>query len=105
MRAQLAKSSMQKKHINILHAELGHPSKVITHATGRAMGLNLTGRFNHHKDFALEKAKESNICKKSIKSSKIFRQKQFFHISSPMTLTLEGKKHSLLIMEDSTDYA
>ena len=31
------------KDINVLHAELGNPSKVITQDTGRAMGLHLTG--------------------------------------------------------------
>ena len=38
-RAQEAKSMVIKEDINILHAELGHFSKVITHATGRVMGL------------------------------------------------------------------
>ena len=32
-------SLSNKKEINILYAELGHPSEVITYATGRAMGL------------------------------------------------------------------
>ena len=37
--------STTNKDNNVLHAELGHPSEVITQATGRDMGLNLTGTF------------------------------------------------------------
>ena len=45
--AHLAKSTIQpkQKDINILHADLGYPLQVITHATGRAIGLHLTGPF------------------------------------------------------------
>ena len=44
--AQLAKSTVLKKDINVLHVELGHPLEVITCATGKAMSLNLTGMLN-----------------------------------------------------------
>ena len=46
--AQLTKSLTQPqgKDINILHAELGHPSEVITQATDMAIGLNFTGTLN-----------------------------------------------------------
>ena len=47
VRAQMAKSlaQQQKYNINALHSELSHPSEAITRATGRDMGLNLTGIF------------------------------------------------------------
>ena len=43
-RAQEAMSLIQKD-INIVHADIGNPSEVITHDTGRAMGLYLTDTF------------------------------------------------------------
>ena len=37
--------------------------------------------------------------------SKILGERQFFKISSPLTLTFEGKKHCLLVIKDIMDYA
>ena len=39
-KAPLTESIVQMKDINVLHAELCQPLEVITHATGRTMGLN-----------------------------------------------------------------
>ena len=35
-----------KKNDNNLHAELGHPSKSISHATAKALGIQVTSTFN-----------------------------------------------------------
>ena len=71
----------QRNDIDVLHLELGHPLEVFTHATGRAMGLNLTGTFQPSEDYALVKAKKSAIRKKAIEQSKIFGERLFFDIS------------------------
>ena len=54
-----SKAKPLQKDINVLHAELGHYSKVITWATGRAMGLNIIGIFKHCEDCTLGMAKKS----------------------------------------------
>ena len=104
-RSHLTKSLIQKKDINILDAELGHPSKVITYATGRAMKLHLTGMFSLCEYYALGKARKGNISKKTAERLKSFGERLFFDISSPSTPTIGGKKHWLLVMKDSIDYA
>ena len=96
---------MQKKEIIILHAEPGHPSEVITDVTGRAIGLHLTGTFNSCEDCTLGKAKKESVSKKNMKQSKILGERLFFDISSPLSSTLGGKKHWLMVVEDSTNYA
>ena len=67
----MAKSMVQKKDINVPHAELGHPSEVITPANGRAVDLHLIGTFNHCEDCTLGKAKKSGVIKRAFESSKI----------------------------------
>ena len=98
MRSQLATSTIQKD-INVLHAELGLPSKVITHATGRAMGLYLTGTFKPCEDCA----QKGCVSKKAVVLSKIFGERLFFDISSLWTPSFGSKKHWLLVVENSTD--
>ena len=93
-KAQLAKSST-KEDINALHAEFGYPSAAITHATGRATTLYLTGMFKTCEDCALGKAKKTCPSKRAIKLSKIIGEGRFFNINSPLTPTLWGKKHWL----------
>ena len=78
-RAWLAKSLIQKD-INVLHAELGNPSEVITHATARAMYHHLTGMFKSCEDCALGKAKKDNVSKNFFEYSKILAD-----INSPLT--------------------
>ena len=43
-RAQLA-NALTKKNVNDLHAKLSLPSKVITHATAKSMGIQVTDTF------------------------------------------------------------
>ena len=50
--------------MNFLYAEIGHPLEVITNATGRAMGLHLTGTFEPFEDCALGNVKKSVISKR-----------------------------------------
>ena len=47
-----------KKNINHLHVEVGHPSKSITHATYKAIGIQVTVTFNLCEDCTLGKAKQ-----------------------------------------------
>ena len=103
-RVQLARSFI-KKDINILHAELGHPSEVITCATGKAMGLHLTDMFKSCEDCTLGKEEQGCMSKKAVECSKLLRERLFFNINSPPTPNLEGKMHCLLGIEDSMDYA
>ena len=84
---------MQKKDSNAPHAELGHPSKMITGATGRAMVLHITGTFDPCEDYVLEKVKKSEVSNKAVKCSKILGERLFFNISSHSTPTLGGKEH------------
>ena len=76
-----------------------------TWATGRAMGLNLTGTLKPYGDYALGKAQKSGFSKKAVEHFKIFRERLFFHISSLYPPTFGGKKHWLLVVEESTDFA
>ena len=62
-KAQWAKSSIQKC-TNNLHSELGHQSEVITHDTGIAMGLHLTGTFKPCKDCILWEQKRAMPAKR-----------------------------------------
>ena len=78
-------SAKQNKDINVLYAVISHPSKVITQATGRVMGLNLTGILKSCKDFALGNAKKGCVSKKTVEHSKIMGERLFFNISSPLT--------------------
>ena len=52
-------TAQHKKSINDLHVELGHLSKVITHAATKAMGIQITGTFKPCEDCTLGKAKKS----------------------------------------------
>ena len=104
-RAHLAKLLMQKKDINVLYAELVHPSDIITHATSKTMGLHLTITFNTCEDCALGKAKRAMLVKQLSSTPNFLGERPFFDISSPLTTTLGGKKPWLLVMEDGTDYA
>ena len=63
------------------------------------------GMFNSYEDCALGKAKKGTVHKKAVECSKILGERLFFDISSPLTPTVGGKKHWLLVMEDSSDYA
>ena len=93
-RAQWA-NAFTKKDINDLHAHLGHPS----------IWICLTGMFRLWENCALGKAKKGFISKKAVVCSKILAAKIYFDISSPLTPTFGDKKHLLLVVEDSTNYA
>ena len=94
----------QQKHFNVLHAEIGHPSEVITQSTVWAMGLNLTGILRSFEDCVLGKVRNNRVTKISVKHSKILQESLFFEISLPLTPLFGGKKQGLPVIEDSTDY-
>ena len=84
---------MKKIDINILHAEIVHHFKVITHETGMAMDVYLTGIFHPCEDCALREAKKSYLNKTAVEPLIIFRERLFFNIN-----------YWLLIMEDGMDF-
>ena len=59
---------------------------------------------NPCEDCDLGKAKKGRISERAVEQSKILEESLFFVIRSPSTPTFGSKKHSLLIIEDSTDY-
>ena len=54
------------KNINDLDIELGHPSESITHATAKAMGIQVTGTFKSCEDCALGNVKQEGLSKKAL---------------------------------------
>ena len=71
----------------MLHTKLVHPSEAITCATGRAMGLHLSGMFKPCEDCALGRAKKGCMSKKAVEHSKILLEKQFVEINSSFSTT------------------
>ena len=45
------------------------------------------------------------VNKKAVVHCKVWRERLFFNISSLLTPSLGGKKHWLLVIEDSTDFS
>ena len=81
-----------KKNINNLHVELGQPLEVITNATTKSMGIQLTISFKLCEGCAVERATKGRVCKKAIACSKILGERLFTDISSPSTPTFGGKE-------------
>ena len=71
------------------YVELGHHSKVITHATMKSMGMQVAGTFKPYKEYNLKKAKTCRICKKVVAHSKNLGERLFYDISLPSTPILE----------------
>ena len=95
---------LHKKNVNDLHVELGHPSETITHATAIAVSFQVTSTFKPSEHCTLEKAKKSEVSKKAVAHSKMLGERLFFDISFPSPPTFGGKKHWLLVIEDSSNY-
>ena len=49
------------RNVNNLDAELGYPSKTITHATGKAIGIQITSTFKPCEDCTLGKAEKRGV--------------------------------------------
>ena len=94
----------KKKNINDQHVALSHPSEVIIYATAKSMGIQVTGTFKLCKDCTTRTTKNGGVCNKAVASLKILGENLFFDISFPSTPTFGGKKHWLLVIEDSTGY-
>ena len=82
-----------------------HSLEEITWATGKAMGLKLTGTFEPCKACALEMDKKFGVSKIATPCSTGRGKMLFIDISSQSTVNMGGKKHWLLIVKYSTDYA
>ena len=76
----------------------------MTRAMGKAMSFKLSDTFNTCKDYALEKAKRSSICKLAVVKSKYEGETLFIDIRSPLTVRVGGKRHLLLAGEYSTKH-
>ena len=98
-------TAFHKKNINDFHIELGHPSKIITHATTEAIGVQVIGIFKPCENFASEKSQKSGVGKKAVTHSIILGEMLFFNISFPSTHNFRGKKHCLLVMKDSSNFS
>ena len=68
------------------------------------MGLYLTVLFNPFENCTLGKTKKGGVSKRAVDHSKILGERLLFDISSPSTPTFGGKKHWLLVLEDSTEW-
>ena len=79
--------------------------KFITHATAEAVGIKATNTFKPCEDCTLGNAKKRGVSKKAADELKIWGERLFFDVSSPSTPTFGGKKHWLLVMEESSNYA
>ena len=55
--------------------------------------------------WCLVKGYKGDVFKKAVASSKTLGERLFFNCSSPSTPNFAGKKHWLLVIEDSVDYA
>ena len=62
------------------------------------------GMFKPCKDCTLGKAKQHAVSKKAAPCSKILGEKLFFDISTPSTPSVGGKRHWLLVIDNSSDY-
>ena len=62
------------------------------------MGIHIIGMVKHCKDCALGRAQTTGIVQTPVGEN-------VFDISSPLPHTCGSKKHWLLIVEDSTDFA
>ena len=87
----------KRKNVNEFHRELGHPGEDVTRATGKHMGLTITGNFTPCEDCGVAKAKQAKMNKGVSSKSKIPGKRIFIDIGSPKTATLGGKHHLSLI--------
>ena len=71
-------------------------------ATGNAKSLQLIGTFKPCNACALGRAKMARVSKMAITYSTVKGQRSFIDISSTATVSMGGKKHWLLLVEDST---
>ena len=60
--------------INVVHAELGHASEVITKANGRAIELNLRGTCKTCEGCIFGKVEKSLVSKKAVEHSKFWEK-------------------------------
>ena len=70
-----------KKNINNLHVVLRNRSESITHATAKALSIQVTNTFKQCEDCTLGKAKQRPISKNTVPCSKILRERLFFNIN------------------------
>ena len=62
----LRANALHKKNINDLHIKLDHPFDSITHATAKAMGIQVTSTFKPCVDCTLGKVKQCGVSKKAV---------------------------------------
>ena len=74
-----------------IHDELGHLSEYITWATGKAMGLKVTGTFWVCNICVLRKVKMSEVRELAVKNKRLICS--FFDICFPSKASLGDKRH------------
>ena len=97
-------TAVPKRNINNLHDDLGYPSKTITQAITKSLGIQVTGTIKPCEGCALSKARHWVVSKKAVPHSKILSEKLVFDISSPTTPTFGGKHHLILVIDDCSNY-
>ncbi len=93
-----------KMPINEYHEQLGHPSFALTCATAKAQNFKLERPPHPHSACGVSKAKQKRISKYDMKlRSKKLAKFFLLDISSQKKISLSGKQHWLLIVDDVTD--
>ena len=68
------------------------------------MNMQVTHTIKKGEECTLGKAKQQSVRKMAVVLSKFLGEKLFFDISSPLTPIYGGKKHWLLVVDDSSNY-
>ena len=92
--------------MNAFHEELGHPSEATTRATAKLYGYTLTGQFEPCGKCMLAKAKQKKLRRINTGESAIRKgERLYVDISSPSSMSLGGRCHWALIVDECTGMA
>jgi hypothetical protein len=89
----------KKEDINKFHRKLGHPSKEITIATAKHLGVKLDGSWEECQECMLGKARKKNLKSNSINKSTKAGKRFGFDISYIKNDSFGGSKYWLLIVD------
>ena len=95
----------RKIPIQKLHYVVGHTGKHLINPTRKYLGIQTTGKYSQCEPCAIGKIRQANIPKVSKgQQEKNPGERIFIDISSMLYPSAGGKKHWLLIVDESTDY-
>jgi hypothetical protein len=90
----------KKEDINKFHRKLGHPSKEITIATAKHLGVKLDGSWDECEECMLGKARKKNLKSNSMNKSTKAGERFGFNISYIKNDSFGGSKYWLLIVDE-----